>query len=174
MKRWAFSVTLAFVLLLGLVIGWLAHSGSGAGNGSASTPTTYPTTPALALGQPFPYTGGLVITLTQVVSPAAPSVAGLSAPPGQHYVAVWFTARDTATSAVTVDADNWTSIVGSDDITYSWNAEELANCPDNPGGTTIDPGTFTKICSDFQLPNGVTPSRVIFSPNDSAVASWNV
>lgn len=148
---------------------------------SASTPTT--PTPALQapLGAPSILADGsgaaLSVTALGVVDPGTGADALALPETGERLVGVAIQLANRGRSVVTdVDAD--TTVIGSNGQTFGHVDDPLTECTPFPlGAQTLAPGTTLRGCVTFELPLGVSVSKIAFRPTAGSVpgqaGEWN-
>ena len=120
-----------------------------------------------------PYT----VTLTQVIDPAQGADEFTTPNPGDRFIGAMFTITDTGNGATSDDANGDATVVGTDDQTYQADFDSLAECTNfNDGEYQLNPGESATGCVTFQLPIGVSVSKVEWSPDifDSTFGEWSV
>lgn len=106
------------------------------------------------------------VTVNQIVDPAQGADQFTTPDAGKRFVAVILTIADESNQAIDEDPNNDTSIIGSDGQSYSSDIDSLAGCTNfNDGQLQEGAGESTKGCVAFQVPTGVTVSKVKFSPS---------
>ncbi|HLI00312.1 MAG TPA: hypothetical protein VKV06_05965, partial [Acidimicrobiales bacterium] len=112
------------------------------------------------------------VTLEAIEDPARPQP--FSGPPaGDRLVAAKI--HITALGTVSDDADDDSSLVGSNDQTYTTSFDSITGCTDfNHGEVKITSGESLTGCVVFQLPKGVTPKRFSFGDELGTVGQWQL
>ena len=121
------------------------------------------------------------VTLVKVIDPAE-SADPSSETPGQGNRFVGLVLRITCTGSSTLssDADECTTVIGSDEQTYTASLDSIAGYTDfNAGEFTLQPGQSTVGAVAFQIPETVKVARVAFDLNEGlggsiTVALWQV
>jgi len=146
--------------------------------GSAPAPT-----PALQapLGAPSILADGsgaaLSVTALGVVDPGTGADALALPETGERLVGVAIQLANRGRSVVTdVDAD--TTVIGSNGQTFGHVDDPLTECTPFPlGAQTLAPGTTLRGCVTFELPLGVSVSKIAFRPTAGSVpgqaGEWN-
>lgn len=121
-----------------------------------------------------PYT----VQLTQVIDPAQGADEFDQPNAGYRFVAAVFDITDTGAKSISDDANNNSTVVGSDDQDYTADFDSVSECTNfNDGEYQIDPGQSSTGCVVFQLPTSVTVAQVQWSPNGGfggSFGSWDV
>lgn len=117
------------------------------------------------------------VTLAQVVDPAQGADSYTTPDNGKRFVAAKFVIAATS-GTVHDDANNDATIIGSDNQTYSADFSNIAGCTNfDSGNFTVAAGSSSTGCVVFQIPTGVTVSKVRFnvvSGFADATAEWLV
>jgi len=109
---------------------------------------------------------GYAVTLQQVIDPAAGSDQYTTPDAGKRFVAVEMKIVNNGTAAVNDDANNDVTIIGSNNQTYTDDYNNVSECTDfNNGSFTLSAGESTTGCVNFQIPDGVTVSKVQLTPS---------
>lgn len=118
----------------------------------------------------------LSVAASQVVDPATAASGSGLADAGYRFVAVELTLSDASGGEIEGDVNFSTTVVGSDNQTYSADFGNVAECS-NPvfGLFTLLGGDNSSGCVVFELPTGVTVQTVSFSlaPGYLDAAEWN-
>jgi hypothetical protein len=141
---------------------------------TTSSTTTPTTAPVAHVGATLALSGqnneALSVIISSVVDPATGS-DGLGPQDGTRLVAVDMTITNSGSTAVTGDANNDASIIGSDGQTYTSSFYPVTGCTDFDNGQyQLAPAGATTGCTTYQLPPGVTAAKVRYSP-DSGFSS---
>lgn len=115
------------------------------------------------------------ITLAQVIDPAQGADQFTTPDNGKRFVGLKFVIAATS-GTVSDDANSDATIIGSDGQTYQADFSGITGCTNFDSGTfTVAAGTSSTGCVVFQVPTGVTVSKVRFDINGgfgSTVAEW--
>jgi hypothetical protein len=132
----------------------------------AATATTTPAPqPTAKVGDTIAIGGsnGLSVTLLQVMDPAQSTSQYITPDPGKRFVAVDVRITNNGSAAVSDDANNNLSIVGSDNQTYTFSPYPVLGCTNFHSGIyTLAPGESSTGCTVFQLPSSVNATKVEF------------
>ena len=143
----------------------------------ATTPASSTTTKANHVGDTL-QVGPEAVTLHTVTAPATPVDQYSSAPSGNTLASAQFTIKNTGTKPIASDANNNATAIGSNGQTLQIDFSQVAGCTSfSEGNYTITPGSSATGCVNFDLPTGVTVSRVQWSRNtfdDQSVGVWQV
>ena len=118
------------------------------------------------------------VTLTKVISPAAPASAYFAADPGSHLVgAVFRVTGDTGTSSD--DANLTASLNGSDGQVYQATFDGIAGYTNfSSGDFTVTPGQTEVGEVTFSVPDGVKVATVRWTPAGGfgtvATSTWTI
>jgi len=105
------------------------------------------------------------VTLVAVTDPAQADVQPFQPAAGKRFVSATFTILDTG-PAITGDANNDATLIGSDGQTYTADFDTLAGCTNFAHGVyQLGHGESSTGCVAFQVPIGVTVSKVKYSPD---------
>jgi hypothetical protein len=103
------------------------------------------------------------VTLLAVTDPAQGADQYTNPDSGKRFVATQVKIANGGTGTLLEDANNDLSIIGSDNQTYTPAFDNLAGCTNfNNGSYTLAAGETTTGCVAFQVPTGVTTSKVRF------------
>jgi hypothetical protein len=103
------------------------------------------------------------VTLIAVTDPAHGADQFTNPDSGKRFVATQVKVANTGGGTLHDNANNGVTVVGSDNQTYTADFASLAGCTNfNSGSYTLAPAETTTGCVAFQLPTGVTPSKVRF------------
>jgi len=106
------------------------------------------------------------VALKQVIDPAQGSDQFTTPDPGKRFVATLFTVTNTGTKALSGDANNDASVIGSDNQSYSADFNNVAECTNfNSGSVQLGAGESVTGCVVFQVPTGVTVAKVQWAPS---------
>lgn len=121
-----------------------------------------------------PYT----VQLGQVIDPAQGADEFSTPNAGDRFVATVFKITDTGASPISDDANNNSTVVGSDDQDYTADFDDVSECTNfNDGEYQITAGQSSTGCVVFQLPIGVTVAQVQWSPSGGfggSFGAWDV
>jgi hypothetical protein len=161
-----------------------AHGGSLKHAPLVHTSTSPPTSPqSTAKGSPVGaeegYTNGLDVTLEQVIDPATAADSSFGGPDaGTRFVGIQWKLSYTGSSPINDDANNDTTVQGSDDQDYSAAFYGIAGCTNfNSGEWSLTTGGSVVGCVTVQIPNGVSVAHVDFQLGggfNNATLVWNV
>jgi hypothetical protein len=179
------TVTITLTALAGAMVALAAGCGSSAPTSAApaqSPGTTSPSPPGSQAGQvgdKFTVTGGdmkYYVTLAGVDQQAQPASEYASADPGHHLAAAQF--RVAAITKTDENSNLSATVTGSNDQAYTSSLDEVAAGTNFANGQILlEPGSSLVGWVAFQLPDGVTISKVRWTPT-SAVgprgAQWVV
>lgn len=148
---------------------------------AAATTTTPTTAPIAHVGATLSLRGqnneALSVTVSSIVDPAT-GAGGLGPQDGSRLVAVNMTITNTGSAALTGDADNDASIIGSDGQTYTASFFPVTGCTNfDSGQYQLGPNEATTGCTSYQIPPGVTPAKIRYSPDSgfsSEFGEWEV
>lgn len=190
MKRWL--LVAAAVGLAGC--GSVSTKAASTTVGTAAPPAAASTIPIAPPSTPSPTTAQLahigtaiavkdadgnpaLVTLVAVMDPATGADQFTVPKAGSRFVGVEFRIDNTGTSALSNDANNDASAIGSNDQTYSADFDSIAGCTNfNDGDYSLPPGQVSTGCVTFQLPLGIKTSKVQFSPSGGfggVTGQWN-
>lgn len=121
---------------------------------------------------------GLGITLTQVIDPAQGADQFTTPDPGKRFVAVDLSIKNNGHSTYSDDANNDTSLIGSDNQSYTPDFDSVSECTNfDNGQITLAAGESVTGCVVFQLPTGVTTAKVQYTPDSGfsgSTGEWQV
>ena len=144
---------------------------------TSTTPTsTTPTTAAVAhVGSTLSVAGfngeSLDVTLAQIIDPATSNQNAVLA--GTRFVATELTIKNTSGAALTGDADNDATIVGSDGQTYTPATFTVAECTNfDYGQYQLAAGESANGCVTFALPTGVTAAKFKFDTSGGSLGAF--
>jgi len=132
-------------------------------------PTAPPTTAELAhIGSTIAVKGltgpGADVTLLAIIDPASGADEFTTPSAGSRFVGVKWEIKTTGSGTLSDDANNDTSLIGSDDQTYQPDFSTIAGCTNfDDGMYTIPSGQESIGCVTFQVPDAVKPAKVQFS-----------
>ncbi|HTX64038.1 MAG TPA: hypothetical protein VMD28_10380 [Acidimicrobiales bacterium] len=108
------------------------------------------------------------VRLTAVIDPAQPATPAVTAPKkGDRFVAVHLRITDTGATAVSGDANDAATVIGSNDQAYTPAIVTISGCTNfDFGSFQLSHGQAISGCVAFQLPDGVGVSTVKWSPTD--------
>ena len=139
--------------------------------GTGSTPTTTsPTTtvPEAHVGSTLKVSNGTqaaAVTLVKVIDPAAGADQFTTPNAGDRFVGVEITI-DAINGTLTGDANSDVVVIGSDNQTYTADFDSIAGCTNfNNGEFTVAAGDTSTGCVTYQIPTGITVSKVQFIPD---------
>ena len=141
-----------------------------ASTGGTTAKSTTTTTPVAHVGATLPLNGAsgaaADVTLTQVIDPATPASQVITPDAGKRYVATLIKIEDTGTSSIQGDANNDSSLIGSDGQTYTPDFGAVSECTNfNGGNYQLGVGESAVGCVIYQVPTSVIPAKYQFSPN---------
>jgi hypothetical protein len=106
------------------------------------------------------------VTLMAVTDPAQAGDQYLTPNPGDRFVGVTLQIHNRSKGTDTGDANNNTTVVGSNHQVYTADFDPLAGCTDFANGEyTLTTGATEVGCVAFQLPTGVAVAKVQYNPN---------
>ena len=160
------------------VVGALALA-AGVGAAGASTTTTKPSRAAHATAKapPPPGIGATIKVLNQkkqyesvkliaVQDPAQPGDSFTTPDAGNRFVGVQIQITNDSKGTDSDDANNNTSLIGSNSQVYSADVNSIAGCTNFDNGTyTLTQGASEVGCVSFQVPTAVTVAKVVYNPN---------
>lgn len=121
---------------------------------------------------------GLGITLTQVIDPAQGADQFTTPDSGKRFVAVDLSIKNNGHSTYSDDANNDTSLIGSDNQSYTPDFDSVSECTNfDNGQITLAAGESVTGCVVFQLPTGVTAAKVQYTPDSGfsgSTGEWQV
>jgi hypothetical protein len=166
--------TLIIVFVLAAIVGHFANHNSG----PVSAPPVNVTTPAIfggsevlpstVIGKPVLIAGfggdRARVTVVRLIDPSTPANALMGADPGSRLVAVEVHIFNAGTTTLDDDALSDLSIAASNRDTYTPGLASAAGCPEfDYGAFTLNRGVSATGCVEFQLPDGVSVERVMFT-----------
>jgi len=195
---------LGVAILIG-VVGLVAFSGSSssssstvalgtatpAGGGSSAPPATGAATPTSQASSAGTSGAGAVgssytvhdnngdsyqVTLVKIIDPAQGATSFDTPKNGNHFVGAVFTIKALQGSPKDEDADTDAALVGSDGQTYTADFDSIAGYTDfNYGAIKVAQGDSATGAVTFQVPNGVTITKVQWSPGGGigTTVEWN-
>ena len=117
------------------------------------------------------------VTLTQVMDPAQGANEFATPDNGKRFVGVKLVIAGTS-GTLSDDANSDASVIGSDNQTYNFDLNDIAGCTNFDNGEfTVATGSTSTGCVVFQLPTGVSVSKVRFDINGgfgNNIAEWLV
>jgi hypothetical protein len=117
------------------------------------------------------------VTLVKVIDPAQGATSFDTPQGGKHFVGAVFMITAVKGSPQNEDADSDAALVGSDGQTYTADFSSIAGYTDfNYGAIKVTQGESATGAVTFQVPNGVSVSRVQWSPGGGlgTTVQWNV
>lgn len=145
---------------------------TGAASSTTSPPTSTTTTtkPVAHVGATLKLTGEtsttVSVTLVKVMDPATPATSFTTPGTGKRLVAAEFTVKDVGSKAVTGDANNDATLVGSNGQTYSPTFATIGGCTNfSSGQFQLAQNESATGCVSFGVPTGVTIAKVKWSPS---------
>jgi hypothetical protein len=117
------------------------------------------------------------VTLVKVIDPAQGATSFYTPQSGKHFVGAVFTITAIQGSPQNEDANSDAALVGSDKQTYTADFSSIAGYTDfNYGAIKVAQGESTTGAATFQVPNGVSVSRVQWSTDGGlgTTVQWNV
>jgi hypothetical protein len=106
------------------------------------------------------------VKLLAVMDPAQPGDSFTTPDAGKRFVGVELQITNQSNGTDSDDANNNTSIVGSNRQAYSADVNSIAGCTNFDNGTyTLTQGVTEIGCVTFQVPTGVTVVKVAYNPN---------
>jgi hypothetical protein len=116
------------------------------------------------------------VQLVQVIDPATPGDPDLGPDPGKRFVATSFKITNTGKTALQDDANNNTTVIGTDNQSYPPDFDEISECTNfNDGSYSLGPGESVNGCVVFEMPSAVKVAKVQWTPNSSfssTFAEW--
>jgi hypothetical protein len=117
------------------------------------------------------------VTLVKIIDPAQGATSYDTPQGGKHFVGAVFMITAVQGSPQNEDADNDAALVGSDGQTYTNDISSIAGYTDfNYGAIKVSQGESATGAVTFQVPDGVSVSRVQWSPGGGlgSTVQWNV
>lgn len=145
-----------------------ASSGGGGGSGSGAVGSSY--TVQDNNGDTYQ------VTLVKVIDPAQGATSFDTPANGKHFVGAVFTIKAIQGSPQNEDADTDAALVGSDGQTYTADFSSIAGYTDfNYGAIKVQQGDSVTGAVTFQVPSGVSISKVQWSPGGGigTTVQWN-
>ena len=106
------------------------------------------------------------VKLLSVMDPAQPGDSFTTPNSGKRFVGVELQITNQSTGTDSDDANNNTSVVGSNKQVYSSDVSSIAGCTNFDNGTyTLSEGATEIGCVTFEVPNGITIAKVGYNPN---------
>ena len=134
---------------------------------TASTSAPTATAPVAHVGSVVKVSDGTQaasVTLVKVIDPATGADQYTTPNTGDRFVGVEISINST-NGTVTGDANSDLLVIGSDNQTYTADFDSIAGCTNfNNGEFTVTPGDTNTGCVTYQIPTGVTVSKVQFIP----------
>jgi hypothetical protein len=130
-----------------------------------------------SVGSEQDYTNGLAVTLEQVIDPASSSNSFETPAAGTRFVGIQWKLAYTGSAPLNDDANNNTTVQGSDGQDYSANFNSIAGCTNfNSGEWSLSAGESVVGCVTVQIPTGVSVANVQFQLGgfQNAVLRWNI
>ena len=162
----------------GLCAGVASTLAVGIGVAGASTTTTKPSHATHATAKaPPPGIGSTMKVLNQkkqyesvkliaVQDPAPPGDSFTTPDAGNRFVGVQIQITSDSKGTDSDDANNNTSLIGSNSQVYSADVDSIAGCTNFDNGTyTLTQGASEVGCVTFQVPTAVTVAKVVYNPN---------
>jgi hypothetical protein len=107
---------------------------------------------------------GLAVTLQQVIDPAQSDSQFITPDAGKRFVAAKLQIVNNGTSSYNDDANNNITIIGSDNQSYTASFMVVSGCTNFSNGQyTLAAGASATGCVNFEMPNGVKPTKVQFT-----------
>ena len=116
------------------------------------------------------------VTLVKVIDPAQGATSFDAPANGKHFVGAVFTIKAIQGSPQNEDADTDAALVGSDGQTYTADFSSISGYTDfNYGAIKVQQGDSVTGAVTFQVPNGVSISKVQWSPGGGigTTVQWN-
>lgn len=143
--------------------------GPGTGVGTGAGPAKVGDT--LELGG----SSGLAVTLVKVIDPATGADQFTTPDAGKRFVAVDVKIANKGTSAYQDDANSDVSLIGTDGQAYTVDFSNVAQCTNfNDGDYTLAGGESITGCVVFQLPTGISTSKVQFQDSSDDTGEWDI
>ncbi len=115
------------------------------------------------------------VTLLAVTDPAQGANQFTNPDAGKRFVATQMKVSNSGNGILSDDANNDVTIIGSDNQTYTADLNSLAGCTNfNSGSYALSPDDTSTGCVAFQLPTGVTTSKVRFALFGGVKGEWLV
>lgn len=118
------------------------------------------------------------VTLQNVIDPAQGADQYTTPDQGKRFVGAQFQITDTGSRTFSGDANNDAVLIGSNSQSYTTDLNSIAGCTDfNDGAYTVASGQNAVGCVTFQVPIGVSVSKVQFTPSSglaNTTAQWVV
>ncbi len=106
------------------------------------------------------------VTLVAVIDPAQGADQYTTPDPGKRFVGIELKIRNRSSGTDTNDANNNTTLVGSNDQDYTPDFFSLAECTNFDNGQyTLAQGQSVTGCVTFEVPTGVRITRIRYNPN---------
>jgi hypothetical protein len=179
LRPWYKKKRFIFSGIIGVVIAIIFAMQAGGKTTADTTPTaSVPPTPGTSSAAPAAAHTGAMLTLTgeggakatvqltQVIDPAQGADQFTTPDAGKRFVATVFKITNTSGSALTGDANNDVSVVGSDNQTYTADFDNVSECTNFASGQyQLAAGESTTGCVVFQVPTGAAVAKVKYSPS---------
>lgn len=149
-------------------------TGSAASTGSSNkTVAASPTPPepahvgtTVAIGE-----NRLLVTILNVTDQAKGANQYVEPKSGNHFVSVTLKVNNNTTGNLRGNANSEVNVIGSDGQSYTPSFEQLIDCSNfSYGSYQLTSGTETTGCVGFNVPNGVTVTKVLFTPQSGVPA----
>jgi hypothetical protein len=135
--------------------------------------TTTTTSPVYHVGATLS-TSSVSIQLQQVIDPATPGDQYLTPNTGNRFVGVKVEISNPGTANIQDDANSDFTVIGNNGQIYTADFDSIAGCTNfNDGEYGLTPNASAIGCVTFQLPTGVTVTKVEFQGSNSN-AEWDV
>jgi Domain of unknown function (DUF4352) len=106
---------------------------------------------------------GLAVTLLKITDPAQGADQYTTADAGKRFIAVSVKIINNGTSSFQDDANSNITLIGSDNQSYTFDSSNVSGCTNFSYGTyTLATGASATGCVVFQVPNGVSTSKIQF------------
>ena len=145
-----------------------AGGGSSATTAAGSSGTTATTSAVAHTGSTIAVAGNnskANVTLNQVIDPATGADSFSTPDNGKRFVGIKMTIQNTGSSTLNDDANITVSVIGSDNQSYTPDFNSIAECTNYDNGSyTLAANESVTGCTTFQLPTGITVTRVKYEP----------
>lgn len=161
-------IVAGIALLFQLVfIGAAVHEAAQASRNAPPSGSQTPASTSAHVGTPIPLSkSSIAVTATSITDPAQSGSQYLTPDNGNKYVAVNLTIENKGSTSYKDDADNDTSVVGSDNQTYTASLASVSGCTDfDNGQVNLSAGATVSGCITFEVPSNVSIARVQYTPN---------
>lgn len=181
--KWRLFAAAALFALVGFSVSACSAGGSGVDTKPAASSSSAPS----ATAHPIAHVGSLIdvggshglgITLTQVIDPAQGADQFTTPDAGKRFVAVELSIKNNGSATYSDDANNDTSVIGSDNQSYTADFDSVSECTNfNDGDIRLAAGESISGCVVFQLPTGINAVKVQYTPDSGfsgSTGEWQV